>query len=160
VRILHISSEYPPQKVFGLGRYVSDLVRELTAQGHETHVLTNSLGQPAQDVTDHGVHVHRVDAPPPPMPPTPGAPVMAFNVHLQQRARSLGRKGLGEPEVVVSHDWLTALAGHRIARRLELPHVWTAHDTVFGKRFGIVKEVEDRIAFAVERWAARMPPIS
>lgn len=155
MRILHVSSEYPPQKVFGLGRYVSDLARELVVQGHETHVLTNSLGKPAEDVTDRGVQVHRVDAPPPPMPPTPGAPVMAFNVHLQQRARSLGRKGLGDPEVVVSHDWLTALAGHRIAHRLDLPHVWTTHDTVYGKRFGVVEEVEDRIAFALERWAAR-----
>lgn len=155
MRILQVSSEYPPQKVFGLGRYVSDLSRELAAQGHEVSVLTNSIGGADRDVLDGGVHVHRVEFPPPPMPPTPAAPVLAYNVHLQQRAASLGAKGLGDPEVVVSHDWLTAVAGHRIARRLGLPHVWTVHDTVHGKRFGTIREMDDRITSAIERWATR-----
>lgn len=155
MRILHVSSEYPPQKVFGLGRYVSDLSRELASQGHEVSVLTNSIGGADRDLVDRGVHVHRVEFPPPPMPPTPAAPVMAYNVHLQQRARSLGAKGLGDPEVVVSHDWLTASAGHRIAKRLGLPHVWTVHDIVHGKRFGKITEVDDRVTFAIERWATR-----
>jgi len=155
VRILQICSEYPPQKVFGLGRYVSDLSRELATQGHEVHVLTNSLGGVGKDVLDRGVQVHRVEFPPPPMPPTPAAPLLAFNVHLQQRATSLGLEGLGNPEVVVSHDWLTAIAGARIARRLDLPHVWTVHDTVHGKRFGKLEGMEDGVSHAVELWAMR-----
>lgn len=155
MRILHVSSEYPPQKVFGLGRYVSDLSRELATQGHKVHVLTNSLGGVDRDSVDCGVYVHRVEFPPPPMPPTPAAPVMAFNVHLQQRAYALGREGLGNPEVVVSHDWLTAIAGARIARRLDLPHVWTVHDTVWGKRFGRIDDLEDRVSHAIELWATR-----
>jgi len=80
---------------------------------------------------------------------------MAFNVHLQQRAHALGREGLGNPEIVVSHDWLTAVAGHRIARRLGIPHVWTVHDTVYGKRFGKIAELDDRVSHAVELWATR-----
>jgi glycogen(starch) synthase len=155
VRILQIASEYPPQQIFGLGRYVSDLSRELAAQGHEVSVLTNSLGGAARDLVDRGVHVHRVDFPPPPMPPTPAAPVMAFNLHLQQRAKSLGRKGLGDPEVVVSHDWLTAIAGHRISRRWGLPHVWTVHDTVYGKRLGKIEDMEGRVVHPIELWATR-----
>ncbi len=155
MRILQISSEYPPQKVFGLGRYVSDLSRELVRQGHEVHVLTNSIGGAARDEVELGVHLHRVEYPPPPMPPTPGAPVSAYNVHLQQRAYALGGEGLGNPEVVISHDWLTAVAGRRIARRLRLPHVWTVHDTVHGKRFGVIQEVEDRVAYGIESWATR-----
>ena len=155
MRILHLSSEYPPQKVFGLGRYVSDLSRELATQGHDIHVLTNSLGGADRDLLDQGVHVHRTEFPPPPMPPTPGAPVMAFNVHLQQRAFALGREGLGNPEVVVSHDWLTATAAARIARRLDLPHIWTVHDTVHGKRFGKIEGIEDRVTHAIELWATR-----
>ncbi len=155
MRILHVSSEYPPQKVFGLGRYVSDLSRELSAQGHTVHVLTNSIGGAERDCVDRGVQVHRVDFPPPPMPPTQAAPVMAFNLHLQQRAAALGRTGLGDPELVVSHDWLTALAGQRIARRLQIPHLWTVHDLVHGKRFGAIASVEDRIAHSIEGWASR-----
>jgi glycogen synthase len=154
MRILHIASEYPPQKIFGLGRYVSGLSRELVAQGHEVHVLTNSIGGSKRDLVERGVEIHRVDFPPPPKPPTDAAPVLAFNLHLQQRAHALGRRGLGDPEVVVSHDWLTAVAGHRIARRLGLPHIWTVHDTVHGKRFGALQSLEDRLAHSLERWAA------
>ena len=155
MRVLHVASEYPPQQVFGLGRYVADLSRHMALQGHVVHVLTNSIGTAEQDVEDHGVAVHRVDFPPPPKPPSPGAPVMAFNLHLQQRAHTLGRSALGDPAVIVSHDWLTALAGHRIAERWGLPHVWTVHDTVHGKRGGKVEDPEDVLAFSLESWAAR-----
>lgn len=154
MRILHVASEYPPLPIFGLGRYVCDLSRALAAAGHEVHVLTNSMGGENQDVVDRGVRIHRVDFPPPPKPPSPAAPVLAFNLHLQQRAHSLGREGLGNPEVVVSHDWLTALAGERLARRYKVPHVWTVHDTVVGKRSGKVVELEDQVAKGIETWVA------
>ena len=155
MRILHVSSEHPPLQIFGLGRYVCDLSRELARQGHSVHVLTNSAGGGEQDVEDHGVSIHRVDFPPPPKPPDPGGPVMAFNLHLAQRANALGRQGVGDPEVIVSHDWLTALAAHRLARRWDVPHVWTVHDTVHGKRFGRIEDVEDRLAYNIESWAAQ-----
>src|SRR5258708_1419911 len=122
MRILHVSSEHPPQKVFGLGRYVCDLSRELVCQGHEVHVLTNSVGSDVQDVEDRGVRIHRVDYPPPPKPPGTLSSVLAFNLHLQQRAHSLGKDRLGNPEVVVSHDWLTAGAGDRRGARLCWSH--------------------------------------
>lgn len=155
MRILHISSEHPPIQVFGLGRYVCDLSRELVRQGHQVHVLTNYVDGSGQDVVDSGVSIHRVDFPPPPKPTSPGGPVMAFNLLLQQRAHAVGFDGCGRPEVVVSHDWLTALASHRIAKRWNLPHVWTVHDTVYGKRFGRIEDEEDRLAFEIERWAAQ-----
>lgn len=151
MRILHVASEYPPLQIFGLGRYVCDLSHALAQAGHEVHVLTNSMGGTQQDVEDRGVRVHRVDFPPPPKPPSPAAPVMAFNLHLQQRALALDL----DPEVVVSHDWLTALAGERLARRFDVPHVWTVHDTVIGKRFGKVAELEDVVARNLEAWATR-----
>jgi glycogen(starch) synthase len=155
MRILHVSSEYPPQQVFGLGRYVSDLSREMVAQGHDVHVLTNSIGSLDLDALDQGVNVHRAEFPPPPKPPSAGGPIMAFNLHLLQRSLHLGREGLGDPEVVVSHDWLTALAAHRISRRWKIPHVWTVHDTVWGKRGGSVEDPEDLLAFGLETWAAK-----
>jgi 1,4-alpha-glucan branching enzyme len=156
MRILHVSSEYPPQQIFGLGRYVADLSRHLAKLGHGVHVLTNSMGGPDQEIVQQGVYVHRVDFPPPPMPPSAGGPVMAFNLHLQQRAHALGRAGLGDPEVVVSHDWLTVLAGHRIAARFRIPHVWTVHDTVYGKRGGRHVEPEDPLTSRIELWAAKV----
>jgi len=155
MRILHISSEYPPQQIFGLGRYVCDLSCELAKQGHEVHVLTNSAGRKDQDTIEDGVHLHRVNFPPPPKPPGSCAPLLFFNLHLGQRSQFLGKKGLGKPEVVVSHDWLTAIAGQRIARRLNVPHIWTVHDTIHGKRFGKIESPGDKITFEIERWATR-----
>src|SRR4051812_47129400 len=127
MRILHLSSEYPPQQVFGLGRYVQGLSRALAGAGHVVHVITNSVGGGEQDVRMDGVGVHRVDFPPPPKPPTDIAPVMAFNAFLLRRAYALGKPALGDPEVIVSHDWLTALAGSRLAAAWGIPHVWTVH---------------------------------
>lgn len=153
MKVLHVASEYPPQKVFGLGRYVSDISEELVAQGHEVHVLTNSNSGRDGDVVQNGVHVHRVDFPPPPKPPGAVAPVMAFNLQLQKLSYRLGRKGLGDPEVIVSHDWLTALASRRISQRWKIPHIWTVHDLVHGKSFGRYQEPSDRSIFTVESWA-------
>jgi glycosyltransferase involved in cell wall biosynthesis len=155
MRILHVSSEYPPLQVFGLGRYVSDLSRELAKQGHEVHVLTNSIGGPDQEIEERGVKIHRVDFPPPPKPPSRGGPIMAFNLHLQQRSMLLGKEVVGEPELIVSHDWLTALAAHRISKRWHIPHVWTVHDTAYGKHAGVFHEPEDELAFRLETWATQ-----
>jgi glycogen(starch) synthase len=154
MRILHLSSEYPPQQIFGLGRYVCDLSRELVQQGHQVRVLTNSLGRPEMDVDDQGVAVHRVEFPPPPKPPGTVAPPMAFNVHLLQRAHALA-DSLPPSEVVVSHDWLTARAGHLLARRWGVPHIWTVHDLVVGKTFGQLDGPGDTTVYAIEHWAAQ-----
>jgi glycogen(starch) synthase len=153
MRILHLSSEYPPERVFGLGRYVQDIARELVRQGHQVAVLTNSLGGRESETSDAGVQVHRVQFPPPPKPPGSVAPPMAFNLHLQQRAQELGSARLGSPEAVVSHDWLTAPAAHQLARRWGIPHVWTVHDTVWGKTFGKLPQPSDQAVFRIERWA-------
>ena len=40
MKIIHLASEYPPQKVFGLGRFVHDISVEMARQGHEIHVIT------------------------------------------------------------------------------------------------------------------------
>jgi 1,4-alpha-glucan branching enzyme len=155
MRILHVASEYPPQQVFGLGRYVHELALESARQGHVVHVLTNSMGEGTADTVDEGVAVHRVHFPPPPKPPGDTAPALAFNVHLLQRAHALGTVGLGQPEIVVSHDWLTAIAGERLARRLHIPHAWTVHDTVRGKLGARPPESTDVVSAGIERWAAQ-----
>jgi len=154
LNILHIASEYPPQEVFGLGRYVSELSHELVRQGHTVHVLTNSIGGYEQDYQDQGASVHRVDYPPPPKPPGNVAPALAFNVHLLQRAIQLGFTTLGSPDVIVSHDWLTATASHHLSQLWNRPHVWTVHDTVRGKLFDRLDDPHDQLTVSLERWSA------
>ncbi|HYF13252.1 MAG TPA: glycosyltransferase family 4 protein [Candidatus Paceibacterota bacterium] len=154
MRVLHISSEFPPQQVFGLGRYVAELAKEQVRLGHEVHVLTNSMGGQDQDVIDSGVAIHRINYPPPPKPTGPVSPVLAFNLFLQDRSLELGKASMGDPNLIVTHDWLTALAGAHISKRFAIPHIWTVHDTVHGKRFGRL-ERHDVAVFAIERWAMK-----
>ena len=61
MKIVHLASEYPPQKVFGLGRFVRDLATAQAACGHEVHVLTNSFGGRDYDIVQDGVRIHRIE---------------------------------------------------------------------------------------------------
>lgn len=153
MKILHLSSEYPPQRVFGLGRFVHDLAVEQARQGDEVHVVTNSLGGRRREAFEEGVFVHRVDWPPPPKPADDSATVIQFNLQLLER---VFRDDLcPRADVVNAHDWLTALAGKTTARLRSAAWVITMHDVVLGKRFGKLEDNESRFTANVERWACR-----
>jgi GT2 family glycosyltransferase/glycosyltransferase involved in cell wall biosynthesis len=130
-----LSSEYPPAKVYGLGRYVHGLARAQAAAGDEVFVLTNSSGGAEDGVTIDGVRLHRIAFPNPPRPANGHGEVLQFNHGLV--CRFLDRRAVfGAVDVVASHDWLTALAAREIARVLGAPLVVTFHDEVVGKHFG------------------------
>jgi glycogen synthase len=151
MRILHLSSEYPPQPVFGLGRFVRDLAEEQARQGHDVTVLTNSMAGMHYDCQQNSVRVCRVEYPPPPKPDSTMAQVCIFNILLLKRAVSLGFDSLKACDVYCSHDWLTAPATQSLSRAFGVPHIYTLHDTHLGKRLGHCGEFEDLAAVAVER---------
>lgn len=151
MKIMHLSSEYPPTQVFGLGRAVCDLAVAQAQLGHDVHVVTNSLGGRDPDLRVDGVEVHRITFPPPPKPPDDTTAVIQFNVLLAQKVAALGRQGLA-PDVVHVHDWLTVLAGRAAVHlhpgaRLAL----TIHDTAHGKHFGQLTPPQQYSAF-LERY--------
>ena len=150
MRVLMLASEYPPAKVYGLGRAVHDLSRALAARGTEVHVLSNSIGGRDQEVVMEGVAVHRINFPSPPEPPDPTSCVVQFNVCLIERAHQLLPE-MGAIDIVHAHDWLVALAAESIARRLQLPLVTTIHDTAIGKNFGRLDQRQQYVALT-ERW--------
>jgi len=49
MNILHLSSEFPPQAVYGLGRYVHEMAHAQAAAGHHIDVITNSMGEQEPD---------------------------------------------------------------------------------------------------------------
>ncbi|MEN6642399.1 MAG: glycosyltransferase family 4 protein [Armatimonadia bacterium] len=151
MKIMHLSSEYPPTQVFGLGRAVNDLAVAQAALGHEVHVVTNSLGGCDPDSLMDGVWVHRIHFPPPPKPPDDTTAVIQFNVLLVQKACELLRSGLA-PEVIHVHDWLTVLAG-RSVKHLHPNSLLavTIHDTAHGKYFGRLSPPNQYISF-LERY--------
>ncbi len=152
MRVLMLCSEYPPAKVFGLGRAVHDLSRALAARGDDVHVLTNSLGGRDQDVVVDGVRVHRVNFPNPPRPPDATSCVIQFNISLLERAQAL-LPSLGDLDLIHAHDWLVALAGVYLSDQLQVQLVTTFHDTAMGKYFGNLNREQQYISFS-ERWLA------
>jgi len=123
MKILHLSSEYPPQKVYGLGRAVRELAVAQAALGHEVHVVTNSMSGSDHETVDNGVHVHRVSFPPPPKPADDVTTVVQFNVQIIERVGN-ARFAPGV-EVIHSHDWLTGLAGIAVRSMSGAPLVLT-----------------------------------
>ncbi|MCW8137403.1 MAG: glycosyltransferase [Planctomycetota bacterium] len=137
MKILHIASEYPPAKVYGLGRFVHGLARAQAAQGDEVHVLTNSHGGQEDDVVKEGVHLHRIAAPNPPRPSDPHGEVLQWNHAVV--ARLFDRlQVFRDVDVIVAHDWLAAPAAREAARILGRPLVVVIHDEVVGKHAGVL----------------------
>jgi glycogen(starch) synthase len=155
MRIFHLSSEYPPQQVFGLGRAVHDLAVAQAALGEEVHVITNSLGGKDQEVVDEGVHVHRIAYPPPPKPPDDTMGVLQFNISVVETALQTIRDGL-PPEVIHVHDWLTVHCGQALRWLCEVvPLVLTTHDTTVGKCFGKLGP-QQQFSANLERWGGEL----
>ena len=152
MRILHLSSEYPPQKVLGLGRFVYDLAGAQAAAGDEVCVVTNSLSGERHDIVERGVRVARVHFPPPPKPSEEATTVMQFNAQLVERAAPIVEKW--RPHVINVHDWLTATAGKVLKKVYGTPLVVTVHDTVMGKSFGRLDN-ERKFIGRVEQWICR-----
>ncbi|MEN6344192.1 MAG: glycosyltransferase family 4 protein [Armatimonadia bacterium] len=152
MRVLHVSSEYPPIQVFGLGRAVQSLATAQASLGADVHVVTNSIGGQDRDVTMEGVRVHRIDFPSPPKPPDDTSAVIQFNISALQTAARVA-DNTGVPDVIHVHDWLTVLCG----RVLKWMHpaaqlVCTIHDTAQGKYFGRLERWQQYMAH-LERWA-------
>lgn len=150
MRILHVASEFPPARIYGLGRYVHDVAQAQVLQGHDVHVLTNSISGRDQDVEINGAKIHRINFPSPPMPPDGATQVMVFNISLEERFLQL-KAALGDFDVVVSHDWLTVMAADALRTRLRCRWVHTMHDTVIGKTFGSLTN-EDKFVAHIERF--------
>jgi glycosyltransferase involved in cell wall biosynthesis len=154
MKLLHLASEFPPAKIFGLGRYVHDLARAQVRRGHEVHVVTNSLSGKDQESEVHGIRVHRINFPSPPMPADGATQVTQFNACLYERVLELQGE-LASPAVIVAHDWLTLLSADAVKRRLGGKLVLTMHDTVIGKTFGTMSN-EDKYIALVERWGCQI----
>ncbi len=148
MKILHLASEYPPQRIYGLGRAVRELAVAQAALGHDVHVVTNSMSGREHDAEDHGVHVHRVNFPPPPKPADEVTTVVQFNVQLVERVANA--PFADRVEVIHSHDWLTGLAGIAIRSLRGGRLALTVHDTAHGKSLGEI-DPSRRYVMDIER---------
>ncbi len=68
MKILYISSEYPPQTGFGgIATYTMYMAEAMASMGHQVHVLCRAIDREIHSV-QNGVNVHRVKCGPYPLP--------------------------------------------------------------------------------------------
>lgn len=156
MNVLHLASEYPPQRVYGLGKFVRDLAEEQVRLGCKVYVISNSLKGEYDKVVQNGVTVYRVEYPLPPKPYYSQSQLIMFNILILRRIADLGIDFIKAIDAIASHDWLTSLAGVCIGKAFSISHICTFHDTILGKKLGKIETAVDDFSHKAEQFAANM----
>jgi len=151
MRVLMLSWEFPPHVVGGMGKHVLDLAPALVQQGLDVHVLTPLLrGGPAREITEQGIHVHRVE--PPQMDSYGFVPFVQQTNALMERAAHDLADELGEFDMLHAHDWLAAHSGIGLKHAWQRPLVATIHATERGRQQGYVGGGHAEQVNSIEWW--------
>ena len=177
MKILHISWEFPPTIVGGLGTFAMELTRKLVVMGNEVTVYTLNRDNeyPVRD-NWKGVEVHR---------PMIVNGTEAFNIFAGEELKRWGsglkffsdvaiynvlsaskvvnqqiKKEGTRFDLVDSHDWLGALAGMMIKDETGLPMVFHVHSTEKGRSMGRGSRVVEDIEYMAGEKADRIVTVS
>ncbi len=171
MKIACMVDEYPPYFLGGLGTYAMELSRQFVRMGHEITVFSRNSGDdPPQGIWE-GIEVYRpylmnftgvlpIVVPPDVRKWSPRGQeffqetlhynFMAASTLVNQIVRVDGRSF----DIVVAHDWLSAMAGIMAKRNLNLPFVFHFHASERGRTGNgseTVKEIERIAAFEADR---------
>ena len=163
MKVVHLSWEFPPTIVGGLGTFAMELTRQLILKGNEVIVFTLNKDNEYPTVSNwKGVEIHR--------PKTidftdgyrvfadgevanwgPGlkffSDVITYNIlsackFVNQIVKANGRRY----NLIDAHDWLGALGGVAIKKELDIPFIFHVHATEKGRSMGkgsrTVEEIE------------------
>lgn len=133
ITVLHLSPEYPPQSLGGLGTHVAGLVKGLGVLGCQTMVMAPSGDFEQTKVQRHeNLETHLLsiktlhtnfrqlnDR-------ASDKGIVALNELLVQYGRQLLRTGK-IPDLIHCHDWLTFPAAHALCQEFQLPLIATLH---------------------------------
>lgn len=152
MKIVYYVWEYPPRLVGGLGTYAAEITAKFAEMGHDVYVFTmnDDHSLPTNEEMGKGIHVSRPivsDA-------SNVIPVfvdeelkrwgsgikffsdvlsynmLAANKFLNDTSRSV------KADIVVSHDWLGAMAGMITKNNTKMPFVQHFHSTEYGRSGG------------------------
>jgi len=150
LNILYFSYEFPPFHVGGLGTYSSEMTTRYIKMGHSVTVFSKNPGDAPTYEVWRGVEVHRpvlaniIDLLPIVMPGDVAkwpissqeyfADVLMYNILSATKSTNLLVKKNGRSfDVIVAHDWLSAIGGIASKRELEKPFVFHFHSTEQGR---------------------------
>jgi glycosyltransferase involved in cell wall biosynthesis len=156
--------EYPPKIVGGLGTYAAEITRKFVLLDHDVTVFTmndDDRNLPTREIW-RGIEIHRplhIDISDS-LPDVIAADIKKWGmggIHLFSRilvynylsaaklVNDLIRKEDYKYDMVVAHDWLSAVSGITVKRELDLPFAFHVHSTEKGRTLGNGSEVVSNI---------------
>jgi len=155
--------EYPPKIVGGLGTYAAEITRKYVLMDHDVTVFTmndDTRSLPTREIW-RGIEIHRPlhidisDSLPDVLAEDVkkwGRGVQLFSKILvynylsaSKLVNELIRKESFRYDVLIAHDWLSAISGITAKRELGLPFAFHVHSTEKGRTLGNGSEVVSNI---------------
>ncbi len=143
MKVLHLTSEYPPHKVGGLGTHIEQLTRAQVKAGIEPIVVVCAFSGNEGYENVNGVHVFRFDADNIPAEDFPSW-ALQMNVLMQKQASQVIEE-FKDISLIHAHDWLVATAAVGLKHIFRIPLVSTIHSLEEGRRGGIYEDRQELI---------------
>jgi glycosyltransferase involved in cell wall biosynthesis len=156
--------EYPPKIVGGLGTYAAEITRKFVLMDNDVTVFTmndDAGSLPTREIW-RGIEIHRplhIDISDS-LPDVVAEDIKKWNrggIHLFSKylvynylsasklVNELIKKDSFKYDVVVAHDWLSAIGGMIVKREVDLPFAFHVHSTEKGRTLGNGSEVVSNI---------------
>jgi glycogen(starch) synthase len=170
--------EYPPKIVGGLGTYAAEITRKFVLLENDVTVFTmndDTGGLPTRELW-RGIEIHRplhVDVSDS-LPDVIAEDIRKWGrgIHLfskllvynyltaSKMVNELVRSEGFLYDIVIAHDWLSAMGGIAIKRELDLPFVFHVHSTEKGRTMGNGSEVVSNIELRAAQTADMIVTVS
>jgi len=163
MKIAVLVYEYPPKIVGGLGTYAAEITRKFVLMDHDVTVFTmndDTRSLPTREIW-RGIEIHRplhIDVSDS-LPDVLAEDIKKWGRGIQlfskiliynylsasKLVNELIRKEAFKYDLIVAHDWLSAIAGITIKKELGLPFAFHVHSTEKGRTMGNGSEVVNSI---------------
>jgi len=155
--------EYPPKIVGGLGTYAAEITRKFVLMDHDVTVFTMNDDEGALPTREiwRGIEIHRPlhidisDSLPDVLAEDIkkwGRGIQLFSKILvynylsaSKLVNELIRKENFKYDIVIAHDWLSAISGITIKKEVKLPFAFHVHSTEKGRTLGNGSDVVSNI---------------
>ncbi len=170
--------EYPPKIVGGLGTYAAEITRKFVLNDHDVTVLTMNDDEGSMPIREiwRGIEVHR----PLHLDISDSLPdviaedirkwgrglhffgkLMVYNYFSAGKLiNDLMKKEGMKYDVVVAHDWLSAMGGITVKRETGLPFAFHVHSTEKGRTMGTGSGVVSNIELRAGKMADMIVTVS